>query len=301
MRKGLGVFLVAVSLAGQVVPIPQGLDAYMPVPADNPLTAEKIRLGKRLFSDKRLSGDGTVSCASCHEAEYGFTVREAVGTGVRGQRGNRRPPRLINRGYGRSFFWDGRARSLEEQVLQPIANPVEMASTAEEAAGRAGVTVGEMRDALASYVRTMLSGGSRYDRYMAGEESALSDEEKAGMKLFSGKAGCAGCHVGPNLTDEKFHNTGVGTGDAGRFEVTRKESDRGAFKTPGLREVVRTAPFMHDGSLVTVAEVIDFYDKGGGTSANLDREIRPLHLTPDEKSAVVAFLRALAGTVQHGL
>jgi len=296
--------LLPLVLAGAAWPqdlrIPAGLDAYMPVPPGNALTPEKIRHGKELFRDKRLSADGTVSCATCHDAEYSFTTKSATATGIGGQKGTRRPPRLINRAWGRSFFWDGRAASLEEQVLQPIANPAEMASKPAEAARRVGIPVEVMRDALASYVRSILSGDSRYDAWLAGDRSALNAEEAAGLKLFTGKAGCSGCHVGPNLTDERFHNTGIGNGDDGRFAVSHRDADRGAFRTPGLREVAGAPPFMHDGSLATLEAVIEHYDQGCGAKENLDREIRKLGLTSSEKSALAAFLRTLVGKVREG-
>ena len=175
-----------------------------------------------------------------------------------------------------------------------------MASKPAEAARRVGIPVEVMRDALASYVRSILSGDSRYDAWLAGDRSALNAEEAAGLKLFTGKAGCSGCHVGPNLTDERFHNTGIGNGDDGRFAVSHRDADRGAFRTPGLREVAGAPPFMHDGSLATLEAVIEHYDQGGGAKENLDREIRKLGLTSSEKSALAAFLRTLVGKVREG-
>lgn len=281
--------------------VPLGLDAYMPVPETNPLTKEKVALGKKLFFDRRLSADGTIACASCHQPENAFSDARAIAAGISGRLGTRRVPRLVNRGYGKAFFWDGRAASLEEQVLQPIGNPVEMGPLAADAARRAGLSQEELRDALASYVRTIVSGDSPYDRYLAGDAGALNETEKLGLRLFTGKAGCASCHLGPNLTDEKFHNTGAGhSADPGRAAVTGREEDRGKFKTPTLREVARTPPYMHDGSLATLDEVIDFYDKGGRANPQLDPEIRPLHLSAAEKSALNAFLAALNGKIHDG-
>ena len=185
--------------------------------------------------------------------------------------------------------------------MQPIANPIEMASSPADAARRAGITEEELRDALASYVRTILSGDAPFDRFMGGDPAALTDEERNGMQLFTGKAGCASCHVGPNFTDEKFHNTGAGSAsDAGRAAVTGNDADRGAFKTPSLRDCARTPPYMHDGSLATLEDAIDFYDKGGSANPHLDAEIRPLHLTAAEKAMLAAFLRALNGRVRDG-
>jgi cytochrome c peroxidase len=289
-------------LFAQLITVPAGLDTFLPVPEANPLTADKIRLGKKLFFDKRLSRDGSISCASCHDPKLGFGDKHKVAVGIAGRQGTRRAPRLVNRVYGTSFFWDGRASSLEDQVTKPITNPVEMDLPLAAAAERVGLTQTDVREALASYVRTILSGGAPYDRFLQGDSKALDARQRAGLELFSGKAGCTACHVGPNLTDEMFHNTGVGSADdPGRFLVTTRPEHRGAFKTPSLREVARTPPYMHDGSLATLAEVIDFYDKGGSQNANLDPEIRELHLTAEEKAAVVAFLEALNGTVRDGL
>ena len=298
----MSVLVLTALAAAEKPPIPAGLDAYLPVPASNPLTRAKVELGRKLFSDKRLSADGTVACVSCHDPEFAFGDRHPLPVGVSGQKGARRAPRLVNRGYGTSFFWDGRAQTLEQQVMQPIANPREMASSAREAAARIGVGEGELRDALASYVRTILSGNSAFDRYMGGDTSAMSAAEQSGLRLFTSKAGCASCHIGSNFTDERFHNTGAGNGsDAGRFSVTGRLEDRGAFKTPSLRDAGRTPPYMHDGSLATLEDVIEFYDKGGRANAQLDPDIRPLHLTAQEKAALASFVRALNGTVRDGL
>lgn len=264
------------------------------------MTAAKVALGRSLFRDKRLSRDGTVSCETCHVLHHGFADTRPLAVGVRGQKAARRSPRIINRVYGKSFFWDGRAATLEEQVVQPIENPVEMDLTLPEAAARVGLSQQELRWALACYVRTILAGNSPYDRFVAGDRSALSAEAQLGLKLFQGKAGCTSCHVGPNLTDERFHNTGVGS-DEGRFKVTGNPADRGAIKTPTLREVSRGAPYMHDGSIYTLEEVVEHYDKGGRANRNLDPEIRPLHLSETEKKALARFLEALTGTIREGL
>ena len=273
-------------LLAQTLPVPLGLDAYVPIPASNPLTREKVELGKRLFFDARLSVDGSISCASCHDPKLAFTDARRTAVGVAGQTGDRRTPRIVNRAYGKAFFWDGRAATLEDQVLQPVSNPKEMNLDIETAARRVGLTVAAMRDALASYVRTIVSGDSPYDRYLAGGSGALTAQQRAGLRLFRGKAGCASCHLGPNLTDEKLHDTGIGGG---------------AFKTPTLREAARTPPYMHDGSLATLDEAIEFYDKGGKPGPGLDADIRPLKLNGEEKAALRAFLEALNGTVRDGL
>jgi cytochrome c peroxidase len=293
----LGVVVLA-----QIVAVPPGLDAFLPVPEHNPITSEKIKLGRQLFFDSRLSRDGSMSCASCHDPKWAFADSRRVAVGIGGRTGTRRSPRIINRVYGSSFFWDGRAISLEEQVVQPISNPDEMDLSLSEAVSRLGIDERTLRMALATYVRTILSGDSPYDRYLQGDRTALTDRQREGLKLFSGKAGCASCHVGPNLTDERFHNTGVGgAADQGRYLVTKKPEHRGAFKTPTLREVARTPPFMHDGSLASLEDVIEFYDKGGKRNDNIDADVRELHLSQEEKASLAAFLHALSGTVREGL
>ncbi len=309
-RRLFGVALVASTVAAsewRLTP-PGGLDRFLPAPDANPLTLEKVALGQELFFDRRLSRDRSLACASCHEPEHGFTDTRPLAVGVFGRRGARRVPSLVNRAYGASFFWDGRVQALEEQVLQPIVNPLEMDLALDEAVARLRPkvnSVAELSHALASYVRTILSGDAPYDRYLAGDRSALSPVELEGLRLFRGKANCVACHLGPNLTDELFHNTGIGFrngafADPGRSAVTRNPRDLGAFKTPTLRGAAVRGPYMHDGSLATLADVIDHYDRGGIANPNLDEEIRPLQLTAAEKRALAAFLGALTGTVRHG-
>lgn len=273
----------------------------MPVPEANPLTPAKIALGRRLFFDKRLSRDGTVACASCHDPKLAFSDGRKVARGINGAEGSRNAPAIINRGYGASFFWDGRAKTLEKQALEPILNPKELGMTEAEVERRTGLKIGEVTAALASYVRTIRSGDSRFDRYAAGKTSALSDQEKAGLELFRGKAGCNTCHIGPNFTDEKFHNTGVAFSHVmpeGR--PTDEGAGEGRFKVPTLREVARTAPYMHDGSLATLEDVIDYYDRGGNPNPGLDSDVRPLHLSSEEKQALIAFLKSLSGVIHEG-
>ncbi len=301
--------------------VPIGLDLYMPVPELNPLTAAKVALGRKLFIDSLLSRDRTRACATCHDLRRAFTDGRAVALGVDGREGTRSAPTLVNRGYGRSFFWDGRTRNLEEQVLQPIQHPKEMDITVGEvvvrlkrdraysdlfqAAFGQEVNEGDLAKALASYVRTILSGNAPIDRYLNGDRDALTGRQRQGLRLFRGKGSCTACHVGPLFTDENFHNTGVAWRDGrlldqGRFAVTGKETDHGAFKTPTLREVARTAPYMHDGSITPLEEVIEFYDRGGNANPYLDPELRPLNLTAAEKRALRTFLRALSGEIREG-
>jgi cytochrome c peroxidase len=299
----LCLLLLPLVLAGADRPAtPSGLDAYFPVPETNPLTREKVELGKRLFSDTRLSGDNSISCATCHNPQLAFTDDRPVSVGIDGRKGNFRVPRLVNRGYGKAFFWDGRAGTLEEQVMEPVHNPKEMDLNLDRVPERTGLPLETVRNALASYVRTIFSGDSPYDKYILGDQSALTSEQRLGLRVFRTKAGCTSCHLGPNFTDERFHNTGIEWPQAtGRFSVSKVEADRGAFKTPSLREVARTPPYMHDGSLKTIDEVIDYYDKGGQSNPFLDIEIRELHLTAEEKRVLAAFLKALNGTVRDGM
>lgn len=295
-----------------VVTIPLGLDLHIPVPEDNPLTDERIELGRRLFNDRRLSRDRSLACASCHDPERAFSSVRPISVGVFGRHGRRNVPTLINRAYGRRFFWDGRVTTLEEQVLKPIQDPSEMDMTLAEASARVGLPAELISRALASYVRSILSGTAPFDRFVNGNQRALSSEQQAGLLVFRTKGNCIACHVGPNFTDERLHNTGIawrpsgGPGAAGRyldeghFAVSGRETDRGRFKTPTLREVDRTSPYMHDGSKATLEDVVNFYDDGGRPNPNLDIEIRPLGLTVEEKRVLVSFLRSLSGRVREG-
>jgi cytochrome c peroxidase len=278
---------------------PLGLPLFMPVPDQNPLTPEKVAFGRKLFFDKSLSRDRSISCATCHDPERAFSDDRKLARGINNAEGPRNSPALINRGYGNSFFWDGRAATLEQQVLEPIANPKEMDLSIASLRERTAMEPKDVAAALASYVRTIRSGESRFDRYSAGDSSALTKTEIAGLNLFRGKANCVACHVGPNFTDEQFHNTGI-PGDEGRFKITGNPDHRGAFKTPTLREIARSAPYMHDGSIPTLEAVIDHYSEGGRANPQLDPEIRPLRLTDAEKSALVAFLRTLSGQIREG-
>jgi len=308
-------------LIGLAIVIPLGLDLYLPIPEDNALTAAKVRLGRDLFRNAILSRDRTLACASCHDPRRAFTDGRSLAVGVDGKVGTRNAPTLINRVYGRSQFWDGRAHSLEQQVLEPIENPRELGAGVDTAVRRLvssplyrlrfrvafgrDVNAQDLARALASYVRTILGGDSPFDRYANGIANALSDEARSGLEIFRGKAGCSTCHSGPTMSDERFHNTSVAWQggewkDLGRFLVTGAAQDRGAFKTPTLREVDRTAPYMHDGSLSTLDAVIDYYDRGGNPAPSRDADLKPLGLTADEKRQLIAFLRSLTGMVREG-
>ena len=301
--------------------LPLGLDLYRPIPEDNPITPEKVKLGKKLFGDKLLSRDRSLACKGCHLPKKAFTDGRAKAVGVYGRKGPRSVPTLVNRAYGRAFFWDGRTSTLEEQVVKPIESESEMDMTLGEAVDRLKrksryrkmfqqafqrePNGEDLARALASYVRTIYSGDSPFDRYIYGKRGALTDQQRRGLRIFRGKANCTACHIGPTFSDEEFHNTGVAWRDGklqdeGRFAITGEAELKGAFKTPTLREVARTAPYMHDGSLATLQDVINFYSDGGRKNPHLDEEIKPRNLTSQEKQDLLAFLQSLTGTIQQG-
>lgn len=302
----------------QKLPVPLGLDQdMMQIPADNPITQEKIELGKRLYFDPRLSKDGTISCATCHDPKKGFSDGLKTSEGIQKQFGNRNSPTVINAAFNYFMFWDGRVRTLEEQASGPMENPVEMGHTIDGAVqtiqaiegykpyfkaafGDETVTIDRIVKAIATYERTVLSGNSAWDKYLiGGDETALSESAKRGLVIFEGKGQCTLCHTGFNLTDGIFHNLGVGMSaekpDLGRYEVTKNEIDKGAFKTPTLRDLEKTAPYMHDGSVETIEEVIELYVKGGEPNPWLDPKVQPVDLTGQEKADLAAFLRSLEG------
>lgn len=289
----------------------------MTIPADNPQTDAKVRLGKQLYFDKRLSADNTISCATCHDPKTGWANPHATDTGIKGQVGGRNSGTILDSGYMKFQFWDGRAGSLEEQALGPIHNPIEMGETLENVVRKLNAipeykaqfqTVfgtdannDGIAKAIAAFERTIVSGPSPYDRYLAGDQTAMSPAAIRGMDLFKGKGHCTPCHSGPAFSDQGFHNLGVGFKDGklkdiGRYEVSKREKDKGAFKTPGLRNVELTHPYLHDGSEKTLEDVVEFYNRGGVPNPHLDPLMLPLQLTASEKADLVAFLKALTGT-----
>jgi cytochrome c peroxidase len=322
--------------------VPAGLQPLTPkvvVPAANPITKGKFELGRQLYFDPRVSTDGTVSCATCHNPAKGWTDGTPVSAGVLGQTGNRSAPTVINTVYGKSMFWDGRAASLEDQAQGPMVNPIEMGNkTHHDVIARlrtipgykeqfekvfgTDVTLDGVAKAIATFERVAsLSGKSRYDKYNGGDNTALSESEKRGMVLFGlrlnsddefkpgvelQKGKCTICHVGANFTDELFHNLGIGWDptakkfkDKGRWVATaigaKNAADEGAFKTPTVRDIDATGPYMHDGSLKTLEEVVEHYDKGGTPNPFLDNDMKPLKLTKQESADLVAFMKALSG------
>lgn len=322
------------------------------IPKDNPLTRAKIELGRQLFFDPRLSVDGSISCASCHDPKFGYGKNTQFGVGVRDQLGGRNSPIAYNRILSDVQFWDGRAASLEEQAKGPIANPIEMAFTHDACIGALkkipgyqlqfakvfpgeGLTIDSVAKAIASFERVLVTDTSpadyyeslntfakafkdeiadlkgfqaddpdSYNKYMslkkASDAHPISDAAKRGRDLFfSEKANCTACHVGANFTDEKYHNLGVGMDkkepDLGRFVVTKEEKDKGAFKTPTIRNVALTAPYMHDGSQKTLEEVVEWYAKGGHPNPYLSDKVKKLDLTAQDKKDLVEYMKALTG------
>ena len=298
--------------------LPFGLEeTAIVVPADNPLTIQRVELGRTLFFDKRLSNDNTIACANCHLMQHGFTDGQPVSTGIRGQKGGRSAPASFNRVFSSAQFWDGRAATLEDQSIGPFTNPIEhgfvnydiMISKMKKIKGYntlflqvfgEDITIGNVGKAIASFQRTVLSGNSPADRFdQGGEAGAISAPAQRGLLLFRDKARCTKCHSGFNFTDEKFHNIGTGWDDnkvdLGRYMVTKNPEDISAFKTPTLREISRTAPYMHDGRFKTLDDVVNFYNQGGVKNPHQDPLILPLELTKEEKQDLVQFLRTLAG------
>lgn len=287
----------------------------LPVPAGNPQTPAKIALGEVLFFDPRLSGNNQISCATCHDPKQGFTTNEARFVGPKGELG-RNTPTVWNSAYVDFPFWDGRTASLEEQAGGPMRADVEMGAKVpelleklkaipeyqqrfKEVYGENGITFTNVAGAIAAYERTVISANSAFDKFTAGDKAALTDEQKKGQDLFfSDRTSCNSCHTAPLFSDNKFHAIGVPqegpkSEDLGRFEVTQDEQDKFAFKTPTLRNVELTGPYMHTGGVKTLEDVITFYDIGGGNVPNKDPRIKPLNLTPEEKQALVAFMKAL--------
>jgi cytochrome c peroxidase len=315
----LGVtFVLTLPLASQKADILRANPALpaVPIPSDNPQTDAKVALGSQLFFDPRLSVDDTVSCATCHDPAKAWANHDPVDTGVKGQTGTRNSGTILDAAYMEFQFWDGRATTLEEQALGPIHNPVEMGETLENVVRKLNaidgyraqfkavfdseVTADGIAKAIAAFERTVLSGPSPFDEYMAGDKTAMSAAAIRGLRVFNGKAQCRTCHKGPIFSDQSFHNLGVGMDrpnpDVGREAVTKDPRDRGKFKTPTLRNVALTWPYLHDGSATTLEEVVEFYVRGGVPNPTLDIFISPIGLSATEKADLVAFLEALTGT-----
>ena len=349
-------------------PYPKGDALGLPamiIPENNPLTAEKVALGRKLFMDRRLSHNNTISCAMCHVPEQGFVVNEiATAVGLEGRTNKRNAPTIFNVGYYKHLFHDGREFSLENQIIGPLLAENEMGNPSigfviekidsfpdyqglfEQAFDGQKANLERVSLAIASYERTMVSGNSKFDQWYFGKnKAALNEREINGFRLFSGKANCISCHTvnkeSALFTDQSFHNTGAGwsrnnkvlsslvkkevskqtfpvslapgitvevandhfdkasevpKNDVGRFEVTSNPNDSWLYKTPSLRNIQLTAPYMHDGSLRTLNNVVDFYNVGGEDNPYKDQRLVPLGLTQDEKADLVAFMKALTGS-----
>ncbi len=328
-------------------PSPRGINESVRrkrIPENNPLSPGKIALGRALFFDKRLSVDGTVSCASCHDPAFAFTDSRVLAAGAGDKPGTRNTPTILNAVFSETLFWDGRASSLEEQVKHPLLSSFEMGMAIDDVTSRlaaipeyrrqfkqvfnsAGITIDTIAKAIAAYERTLLSGNSPFDRFITGNSNAITGAQKRGWELFKGKAKCIECHThtetNPLFTDFKFHNTGIaatdtlfakllqspgksaaettatlmahaeGFSELGRFAVTRQKADIGAFKTPTLRDVELTSPYMHNGSLKTLIDVVQFYNRGGIANSHLDKLMQPLNLNDAEVNDLVEFMRSL--------
>jgi cytochrome c peroxidase len=285
-----------------------------PVPPANPQTTRKILLGKQLYFDTRLSKDNTISCATCHNPAMGWSDAGPTSAGIKNQRGGRRAPPVSNAAYLPLQFWDGRAPSLEEQAKGPIQNPIEMGNTHDAMLrtvndipgyvrefttvfGTELITVDQVAQAIAAFERTVVTTDSPFDRYVRGSTDALTKQEEWGLEIFNGKGHCTACHWGGNFTDGRFHNIGVkgadpAKPDLGRFDITKDPDDKGAFKTPTVRDAALRAPYLHDGSESSLESLVEFYNRGGDTDdPNLDPLIVPLALTAAEKNALVAFMK----------
>jgi cytochrome c peroxidase len=294
---------------------PQKIGALppVPVPVNNPQSGMKIWLGKQLYFDTRLSKDNTISCATCHDPALGWSDKGPTSAGIAGQRGGRRAPPVSNAAYLPLQFWDGRAPSLEEQAKGPIANPIEMGNTHEAMLRTVGdipgytdafkhvfntdkITIDQVAQAIACFERTVVTTDSPFDRYVNGDDAALTCLEKQGLEIFNGKGHCTACHWGGNFSDGRFHNLGVkpsasGKPDEGRSAISKNPADKGAFKTPTVRDAAKRPPYLHDGSEKSLESLVEFYNRGGDVrDPDLDPLIVPLGLTACEKKALVAFM-----------
>lgn len=289
-----------------------------PYPSENESTPERVSLGKMLFFDPRLSRTGEISCSTCHNPLLGWADGTPRGIGLFGQELGRSSPTVMNSGYNTIFMWDGRKPTLEEQAKGPLGSPVEMSASVpvmvdflksspeykeafEKAYPGSGISLDTVASAIAAFERTLISNNSPFDRWVKGDKSAMTPQQVKGFELYvrPDKGNCAVCHAPPNFTDNGFHNIGVATPrhkaqDVGRFEHVPLKFLKGAFKTPGLRDIEYSSPYMHDGSEETLEEVVAFYARHGDDKSNLDPQMKKINLTDDEQKDVVSFMRALS-------
>ena len=309
VRESTGVF------TPEIQPLPAPLSTYepMPIPADNPMTPEKVALGRQLFFDERLSVDGSKSCYSCHLCENGLTdgLPKAIGAG--NKQLPRSSPTLWNIGYHKEFYWDGRSGSLEKQALAAWTG-ANMGAKADEIVAKLNALQGYKQQfqkvfqsdatpdnvvkAIAAFERTIISGNTAWDRWKAGDNTALSQSAWRGWNIFQ-SIKCNNCHDGVLFTDQQYHNVGIGMDqkepDVGRFKVTNKPEDTGAFKTPTLRDIAKSAPYFHDGSAKTLEEAVDIMLAGGKDNPHLDKKNLQAHkLLPEQREDLLNFLRSLS-------
>jgi cytochrome c peroxidase len=310
--------LAACATLGSSVPAPTvaeqawRLPAEIPQPADNASTPARVALGKALFFDARLSGSGAMSCSSCHLPDLGWTDGKKLPVLPNGDIVGRHSPSMLNLAYNNIYMWDGRKSTLEDQAMGPhrhLSKAEFAAATAKLremdgyrkmfAAAYPGEPITEeaISRALAAFERTLVSRNSAFDRWVAGDTTALTPEQYRGYKVFMDrdKGNCAACHNGPNFTDNGFHNIGIKGNDVGRFGIRKVASMKGAFKTPTLRDIELTAPYYHDGSAATLRDVVEHYARGGDDRSNVSPDVRPLNLTEQDKQDLVAFMRSLTG------
>lgn len=290
----------------------------VPMPNDNVSTPARVELGKSLFFDPRMSGNGAMSCASCHNPSLGWSdgLKTAVGWG--GQVLGRATPTVLNTAYNTQFMWDGRKKSLEDQALGPMKTPQEMntdfgaalarlrsvpgyVAMFEKAYPGEGINEETIAKAIAAFERTVVVNDSPFDRWLAGDKKAMTLQQWRGFQVFTdaNKGNCAACHSAPNFTDNGFHNIGLapgaGEGDPGRYNIRKVASMKGAFKTPSLRDIELTAPYFHDGAAATLRDVVDHYVRGGVDRSNLSADMKPLNLSEQDKQDLVAYMRSLTG------
>lgn len=308
---------ITVEMVDSMKSLPGGLGALppVPVPRDNPQTSEKVELGRHLFFDTRLSLDYSMNCASCHDPSKAFTDGKEKAIGFHGRVLTRNSPTILNSAYNRALFWDGRAVTLEEQAKMPLLSAEEMNMVKEvelvkrlnavpeyakqfKKVFNSGPSLMNVEKAIAAFERTLVTPDSRFDQYARGNHSAMNDQEKRGLLVFFGKASCTECHSGPNFSDDKLYALGDDKhGDLGRYNVTHRAEDKSVFKTPTLRNIALTAPYMHNGSMNSLEDVVEFYNRGGDPGFNKSKLLHELNLTPEEKADLVAFLKTLTGTM----
>jgi cytochrome c peroxidase len=309
---GAGLLIAMAGCQTARPPLPSSLPGLVQSQASRTTVTPEIQLGARLFFETKLSADQTLSCASCHQPDKGWSDGQVTAVGIKGQKGRRNTPSILNLKDSPHLFWDGRAASLEEQALGPIQNPIEMGAelptvlsrlnqddgyrTAFQTVYQGPATSERLAKAIAAFERALVQASSPWDRFMAGDMTAMTEAQQRGWGVFR-QAGCAVCHTPPAFTDHRFHNVGQGTTfpepDTGRMAVTKDKADWAKFKTPSLRNVTASAPYMHDGTLRSLRAVVAFYQQGGIANPNKDPLLVPFPFVPQQRDDLMAFLDAL--------